>query len=114
MPTIALMNGHAFAGALMLAMMHDYRIMNPHRGFVCLNEVELGVPLRPPMSSIFRSKVSPQVYRTLVLEGKRFKVCAALQLSLCERRQRPGYHQPDAFPNICRRARLTLYRHSML
>ncbi|KAK3067781.1 hypothetical protein LTR53_015142, partial [Teratosphaeriaceae sp. CCFEE 6253] len=32
MPTIALLNGHAFAGALMLAMMHDYRMMNPHKG----------------------------------------------------------------------------------
>jgi enoyl-CoA hydratase/carnithine racemase len=74
MPTIALLNGHAFAGAFMTAMMHDYRIMNPHRGFLCLNEVELGVPLRPPMSSVFRQKVSPTVYRTLVLEGRRFKV----------------------------------------
>lgn len=27
MPTIALINGHAFAGGLMTAMMHDYRIM---------------------------------------------------------------------------------------
>ena len=58
----------------MLAMMHDYRIMNPHRGYICLNEVELGVPLRPPMSSVFRQKVTPQTYRTLVLEAKRFKV----------------------------------------
>lgn len=77
MPTIALLNGHAFAGALMLAMMHDYRIMNPHRGYVCLNEVELGVPLRPPMSSVFRQKVTPGTYRSLVLEGRRFKVCCA-------------------------------------
>jgi len=79
MPTIALLNGHAFAGALMVAMMHDYRIMNPHRGYVCLNEVELGVPLRPPMSSVFRQKVTPQTYRTLVLEAKRFKVCSFLE-----------------------------------
>ena len=74
MPTIALLNGHAFAGALMLAMMHDYRIMNPHRGYVCLNEVELGVPLRPPMTSVFRQKCSAQTYRRLVLEATRFKV----------------------------------------
>lgn len=74
MPTIALLNGHSFAGALMLAMMHDYRIMNPHRGYLCLNELELGVPLRPPMSSVFRQKVSPQTYRKLVLEAARFKV----------------------------------------
>ena len=74
MPTIALINGHAFAGALMLSMMHDYRVMNPHKGFLCLNEVELGVPLRPPMTSIFREKVQPPVYRRLVLEAARFKV----------------------------------------
>ncbi|KAF2151077.1 ClpP/crotonase [Myriangium duriaei CBS 260.36] len=79
MPTIALMNGHAFAGALMLAMMHDYRIMNPHKGFVCLNEVDLGVPLKPPMSSIFRQKMSPHTYRSLVLEGRRFKSLDALK-----------------------------------
>lgn len=74
MPTIALLNGHCFAGALMLAFMHDYRMMNPHRGYLCLNEVELGVPLKAPMSSIFRQKVIPQTYRTLVLEAKRYKV----------------------------------------
>ena len=74
MPTVALVNGHAFAGALMTAMMHDYRIMNPSRGYLCLNEVELGVPLRPPMSSIFRQKTSPTTYRKLVLEAARFKV----------------------------------------
>ena len=76
MPTIALVNGHAFAGALMLAMMHDYRSMNPHKGFLCLNEVELGVPLRPPMTSIFRQKISAHCYRRLVLEAARFKVRA--------------------------------------
>ncbi|PNS20281.1 Enoyl-CoA delta isomerase 1, peroxisomal [Sphaceloma murrayae] len=79
MPTIALINGHAFAGALMLAMHHDYRIMNPHKGYLCLNEVELGVPLRPPMSSIFRQKTTPTTYRTLVLEGRRFKSLDALK-----------------------------------
>lgn len=80
MPTVALINGHAFAGALMLAMMHDYRIMNPHRGYLCLNELELGVPLRPPMSSIFRQKLpSPVTYRTMVLDAQRFKALEALK-----------------------------------
>jgi Delta3-Delta2-enoyl-CoA isomerase len=75
MPTIALVNGHAFAGGFMVAMMHDYRCMNPHKGFLCLNELELGVPLRPPMSSVFREKVSAATLRRLVLEAHRFKVC---------------------------------------
>lgn len=58
----------------MLAMMHDYRFMNPHRGFLCLNEVELGVPLQPPMAAVFRQKCGAATFRALVLEGRRFKV----------------------------------------
>ncbi len=52
-PTVAVVNGHAFAAGLMLAMHHDYRVMNPERGFACLNELDFGAPLRPPMSAIF-------------------------------------------------------------
>ena len=83
MVTIALINGHAFAGALMTAMYQDYRIMNPQKGFVCLNEVDMGVPLKPPMTSIFRQKTSAATYRTLVLEGKRFAVGAIPRLLTC-------------------------------
>lgn len=58
----------------MLAMMHDYRIMNPHRGFLCLNELPLGVPLRPPMCGVFREKVKASTFRRIILEAVRFKV----------------------------------------
>lgn len=72
MPTICLLNGHAFAGGLMLAMYHDYRIQNPAKGFLCINELEFGVPLQSPMTSIFREKLTPQSFRDLILEAKRF------------------------------------------
>ena len=80
MPTVALINGHAFAAGLMTAMMHDYRIFNPHRGFLCLNELDFGAPLRPPMASIFRQKLpSPATYRNMILESKRFTALEALK-----------------------------------
>lgn len=80
MPTLALVNGHAFAAGLMTAMMHDYRIFNPHRGFLCLNELDFGAPLNPPMASIFRQKLpSPATYRTMVLESRRFNALEALK-----------------------------------
>lgn len=79
MPTIALINGHAFAGGFMLAMYHDYRVFNPSRGFLCLNELDLGVPLQPAMSSIFRQKLTPQIYKRMVLEAKRFSGKDALE-----------------------------------
>ncbi|KAJ2895096.1 putative enoyl- hydratase isomerase family protein [Zalerion maritima] len=84
MPTIALINGHAFAGGLMTAMHHDYRIFNPKKGFLCLNELEFGAPLKAPMSGIFRIKTSPETYRDLVLESKRFPGPAALEAGLVD------------------------------
>lgn len=73
MPTVALLNGHAFAGGLMLAMHHDYRVMSADRGFCCLNELEFGAPLKPPMSAIFRVKLpDKRTYREMVLEARRF------------------------------------------
>jgi enoyl-CoA hydratase/carnithine racemase len=66
------MNGHAFAGGLMLAMHHDYRLMNPTRGYACLNELDFGAALKPAMSAIFRLKTSAQTYRSLALEARRF------------------------------------------
>ncbi|MCJ1308026.1 hypothetical protein MMC25_001676 [Agyrium rufum] len=85
MPTIALLNGHAFAGGLMLAMMHDYRLMNPHKGFVCLNELDFGASLTPPMASIFRQKLpKAEVFRTMVLESRRLKALEALEMGIVD------------------------------
>lgn len=80
MPTVAVLPGHAFAAGLMTAMMHDYRLMNPHRGFICLNELDFGAPLNPPMASIFRQKVpNPNTFRTMILESRRYGALEALK-----------------------------------
>ncbi|EWC44521.1 hypothetical protein DRE_06693 [Drechslerella stenobrocha 248] len=78
-PTVALINGHAFAGGFITSMCHDYRVMNPSRGFVCMNELEFGAPLIPPLTSIFRNKLSAKTYRDIVLEAKRFPGPEALK-----------------------------------
>ena len=72
MPTISLLNGHAFAGGFMLAMYHDYRIQNPTRGFLCVNELDFGVDLQAPMMTIFREKLVPTSFRDVVLGAKRW------------------------------------------
>lgn len=54
---------------------HDwavYQVIEYCRGFQCLNELGLGVPLKPAMSSIFRQKLTPPVYKAMVLEARRF------------------------------------------
>jgi Delta3-Delta2-enoyl-CoA isomerase len=85
MPTVAWLNGHAFAGGLMLAMHHDYRVFNPSRGYLCLNELDFGAPLKPAMLGIFEAKASPAVYRSLVLEAKRFSAKEALAAELVDK-----------------------------
>lgn len=79
MPTVALLNGHAFAGGLMTAMFHDYRIMNPHKGFLCLNELDFGAALQPTMASVFRTKLSMTSFRNMVLESRRYPALESLK-----------------------------------
>jgi enoyl-CoA hydratase/carnithine racemase len=76
---VGYLNGHAFAGGLMTAMAHDYRIMNPHKGFLCLNELEFGAGLSPAMASLFRVKISMSTFRNMVLETKRYPAPEALK-----------------------------------
>lgn len=84
MPTVALMNGHAFAGGLMLAITHDYRLAPSPKGFLCLNELVFGAPLTPAMAAIFRHKLPALTYRTLILEAHRFTGPQAVAAGLAD------------------------------
>ncbi|KAH7320806.1 ClpP/crotonase-like domain-containing protein [Stachybotrys elegans] len=84
MPTLALLNGHAFAGGLMLAMAHDYRLAPSPKGFLCVNELLFGAPLKPPMAAIFRHKLPPSTFRTLVLEAHRYDAQQALDAGIVD------------------------------
>jgi Delta3-Delta2-enoyl-CoA isomerase len=57
MPTVAAINGHAFAGGAFLAFSHDFRFMRADRGWVCLPEVDLQIPLGPVFMAITRHNV---------------------------------------------------------
>jgi len=70
-PTVAAMNGHAFAAGAMLALAHDFRVMRADRGFFCLPEVDINIPLAPGMTALIKSRLSPVVFRDLILSGIR-------------------------------------------
>lgn len=84
MPTVALLNGHTYAGGLMLSMAHDYRLAPSPKGFICLNEVLFGAPLKPAMAAIFRNKLPPSTCRTLALEGRRLTGADAVALGIAD------------------------------
>lgn len=71
-PTVAWVNGHAFAAGFMMAACHDYIVMNPEKGFLCMNELQFGAPLLPPMMSIFRVRYGTQLAHKIALTAHRF------------------------------------------
>lgn len=70
-PSVAAINGHAFAAGAMLAMAHDFRVMRADRGYFCLPEVDLGLPLADGMTAVLRAKLPSHVLNELLLTGGR-------------------------------------------
>ncbi|KXJ87240.1 ClpP/crotonase-like domain-containing protein [Microdochium bolleyi] len=100
MPTIALVNGHAFAGGIMMAMHHDYRVFAPSiiaaqgsgsgagagaKRYLCVNEIDFGAALTLPLINIYQLKCHPTVVRDIILEGKRWTGAEALRAGTVDR-----------------------------
>lgn len=83
-PTVALINGHAFAAGFMVAAVHDYRVMNPDKGFLCMNELEFGAPLSVFFCDIFRLKFGAQLALQICLQARRFTGKEALSVGLVD------------------------------
>ncbi len=95
-PTVAAVNGHAFAAGAMLALAHDFRVMRADRGFFCLPEVDIKIPLAPGMRALIQSRLSPLVFRDLVLTGARIGGAEAEKRGIVDEAVSPGQLLPRA------------------
>lgn len=71
-PTVAAINGHAFAAGAMLALAHDWRVMRADRGFFCLPEVDINIPFTPGMAALIQGKLSPRTAHEAMTTGRRY------------------------------------------
>ncbi|MFD0687027.1 enoyl-CoA hydratase-related protein [Actinomadura fibrosa] len=72
MPTVAAVNGHAFAGGGMLVLAHDFAVMRTDRGYFCLPEVDLGMSFTPGMSALIQGRLPKATAHEAMITGRRY------------------------------------------
>jgi len=83
--TVAAVTGHAFAAGAMLAAAHDFVIMREDRGWWCLPEAELGLPLTPAMYAVIATKLPRRAAQEAILTGRRYGAEDALAAGIAHR-----------------------------
>lgn len=83
-PSVAALNGHAFAAGAFLALACDFRVMRADRGWFCISEIDAGVPIGSPMMTLLRAKLAPDVASRAVLTGHRFTGEEALEARIVD------------------------------
>ncbi|KAI1053653.1 hypothetical protein LB505_012715 [Fusarium chuoi] len=83
-PTICLITGHAFGGASVMTLVHDYRVMNTTRRYCCMLVAELGLHF-DRMGALLRTRLSPQTARRFILQGHNWRIASWMRSSRRER-----------------------------
>jgi len=81
-PTVAAIQGHAFAGGAMLALAHDARVMRVDRGWFCLPEVDINIPFTPGMSALITARLSAPTAHEAMTTGRRYAGPEAVQAGI--------------------------------
>jgi enoyl-CoA hydratase/carnithine racemase len=83
-PTVCAVNGHGFGAGFMCALTHDVRIMREDRGFLCANELEIGLTIPVPEVALFRHKIPAPAFHETVILAKRWTAPAAVAAGFVE------------------------------
>ena len=94
-PTVCAINGHTFGAGFMFALSHDVRIMREDRGFLCANEMQLGLPIPRPELALFRHKIPANSFFETVQLSKRWTGSDALKAGIIQ-----GVSSFDELPEV--------------
>jgi enoyl-CoA hydratase/carnithine racemase len=81
-PTVACINGNAYAGGAILASAADYRLMRSDRGRFCFPEVNINIPFTPVTNDIVQLLPNKQALKHMMLMGTAYtgEQCAELDI----------------------------------
>ena len=105
-PTVCAINGHAFGAGFMIALCHDVRMMRADRGFVCANELDIGMAIPQPELALFKHKLPTNVFFETVQLARRWGGQAALDAGIVQAVAELEALQPQAMAKAAELARL--------
>jgi enoyl-CoA hydratase/carnithine racemase len=82
--TVAAINGHAFAAGAMLALACDARVMRADRGYLCLPEVDIGLPFTPGMTALLKARLTAATAHDAMLTAHRYNAEQALDAGIID------------------------------
>jgi len=71
MPVIAAITGHTYGYGVVLACACDFRFMRSDRGFFCLPEVDVNIPLLPGWQAVVKKALPTYWFNEMYLTGRR-------------------------------------------
>jgi len=83
-PTVAALNGHTFGAGFMCALGHDVRLMREDRGYLCANELQIGMTIPVPEIALFRHKIPAPAFHETVMLAKRWTGPSAVAAGFVE------------------------------
>ena len=95
-PTVAAVNGHAYAGGLITALGCDHRIAVEGNLQFALNEVPIGIPMPAVYCEIIKHAVGPSAGSELTLYGQVYDLAAAVKMGVVNKTAVPGRLLDDA------------------
>jgi enoyl-CoA hydratase len=88
-PTVAAINGHAYAGGLITALGCDHRFAAEGALQFALNEVPIGIPMPAVYCEIIKHAVGPRAASELTLFGQIYDLAAAIRMGIVQKTAAP-------------------------
>jgi enoyl-CoA hydratase/carnithine racemase len=82
--TAAALNGHVFAGGALMSCGFDYRVMREDRGYWCMNEAEIGLPLDEQLWAIIHHRLPKATAVAAATTARRFSGPDALAAGIVD------------------------------
>jgi len=90
-PTVAAINGHAYAGGFITAIDCDYRIAAEGALQFALNEVPIGIPMPAVYCEIIKYAIGPQAASEFTLFGQVYDLEAASRMGVVQKATPPEH-----------------------